>query len=157
MSEPDADTRSLDALIDALYASMSFGVGAAPDYVRFAALFAPSAVVMPPNDDGLELAAMDLERFVASSRAALAAAEDLEGGLSERELHRRTERFGALAQVFSSYETRLGDGQPLGRGVNALQLVRTALGWRIVSLAWDDESPLALLPSRLLPAEPDPG
>lgn len=60
----------------------------------------------------------------------------------EAETARRTEHFGNIAQVWSTYEEkRAPDAAEVERrGVNSIQLVRDENGhWRIVSVIWDNE------------------
>lgn len=147
------DANSIDATIDTLYACMSFAPGALPDYARLQTLFLPGASLLPPSDEEDPVPAMDLATFVETSRAAFASSEALqERGFVEAEIARRVERFGSIVQVLSTFEVRYPDahGPPLGRGVNSLQLVRRAERWWIVSLTWDDESPVTPLPQRYL-------
>jgi hypothetical protein len=59
----------------------------------------------------------------------------------ERELSERTEIFGSIALRSSTY-TKSGvlDGTPFeGRGVKLMQLAKTADGWRLSALSWEDE------------------
>lgn len=70
-----------------------------------------------------------------------AAEEYRHQGFWEREIACRTDRFGDIAQVWSTYETRVGDpaSDPVGRGINAVHLLRRAGEWRIVSLIFQIE------------------
>jgi hypothetical protein len=58
----------------------------------------------------------------------------------EFEVARTIERFGGIAQVWSVYETRRNKAarQPLGRGVNSIQLIRERDAWRVLGLLWDE-------------------
>jgi hypothetical protein len=63
-------------------------------------------------------------------------------GFFESEIHRRVERFGAVAHVFSTYESRHArDEKPFVRGINSIQLVRDGKRWWIASVVWDTERP----------------
>lgn len=62
----------------------------------------------------------------------------------EVEITRRIDVLGNIAQVWSLYEARTApdDAMPERRGVNSIQLYRDPdLGWRIVSMIWDNERP----------------
>ncbi|PRQ07314.1 hypothetical protein [Enhygromyxa salina] len=148
------DVDSLDGIVNALYASVSFEHGRGPDWDRFRGLFDPSAVMVrvqpgvsdKRHPDHRELSSID--DYVARTTAAVET-----GALTaftERELTRRTEVFADLAQVFSTYE-RSADAGEVRRGINSLQLVRHGERWWVVSLAWTDETDGGLLPSRYLP------
>ena len=62
----------------------------------------------------------------------------------EVEIARRIDVLGNMAHVWSLYEARTApdDATPERRGVNSIQLYRDPdLGWRIVSMIWDNERP----------------
>ena len=66
-----------------------------------------------------------------------------ENDFYEAEIGRRIDLFGNIAHVWSAYEARAalgGDSTPERRGINSIQLFRDPdLGWRIVSMIWDNE------------------
>src|SRR5205809_7706707 len=58
----------------------------------------------------------------------------------ENEVARRLEIFGNVAHAFSTYESRRAPGEkPFARGINSIQLVKTAGGWKIMNVLWDSE------------------
>ena len=68
----------------------------------------------------------------------------------EVEIGRRIDLFGNIAHVWSAYEARaaLDDAEPERRGINSIQLFRDPdLGWRIVSMIWDNEREGVTLPA----------
>jgi hypothetical protein len=155
-----ADVESLDGIVVALYASVSFPTDGAPDWVRFRGLFEPSALmiridprltVLPPEQrEAPALLATPVEAYIQRTQAMIDA-----GNLrafEERELVRRTEVFGDLAQVFSSYE-RCADGGQVVRGVNSMQMVKDGVRWWITAIAWTDETADNPLPARFLPRQ----
>lgn len=62
-------------------------------------------------------------------------------GFWEREVACRGDSFGNIAQVWSTYETRIRDpgSEPVGRGINAVHLLKRNDEWRIVSLIFQIE------------------
>lgn len=153
-----SDVDSLDAIVTALYDSVSFETGERPDWDRFCSLFEPTAVLVRidaaitaiPVRERSEPAirVSSIEDFVTRTTAAID-----KGALAafiERELTRRTEVFADLAQVFSTYE-RSADAGEMRRGINSMQLVKDGARWWIVSLSWTDESDDGQLPNRYLP------
>ena len=78
----------------------------------------------------------------------------VERGFHERELARRTERFGHIAHVFSTYEGKVAGDAPPMRGINTIQLMNDGRRWWIVSLMWEAESPKLGLPAEYLPTGP---
>jgi hypothetical protein len=153
-----ADVDSLDGIVVALYASVSFPAGGAPDWLRFRGLFDPAALMiridprmtaLPPAErEAPALLATPVDAYIQRTQTMIDA-----GNLhtfEERELVRRTEVFGDLAQVFSSYE-RSADGGPIVRGVNSMQLIKDGVRWWIAAIAWTDETLDNPLPARFLP------
>jgi len=68
-------------------------------------------------------------------------------GFTERELQRRTERYGDIAHAFSSYESlRRGESTPFARGINSIQLFWDGNRWWVMSIFWDAERPGNPLP-----------
>ena len=146
----DKDVESLDAIVAALYDVISGPVGQARDWNRLRSLFVPTARMMPVGvrpDGSVGMRMLQVNDYVASSGALL-----VEKGFHERELARRTERFGHIAHVFSTYEGKLdADGHAM-RGINTLQLMHDGNRWWIVSLMWEAENPKLVLPAEYLPA-----
>ena len=132
------DGRTPEACVHALYAVISGPPNAPRDWARFRRLCCPDArfLLATRAPDGAPLThAFDVDAFVAEGTRSFA-----ERGLWERELVGRTERFGRVAHVFSSYESRLDrpDAPVVARGVNSIQLVEEpGGGWRIAHLTWD--------------------
>jgi hypothetical protein len=81
-----------------------------------------------------------------------AADEYRRDGFWEREVASRIERFGKIAQVWSTYETRVGDpdSEPVGRGINAVHLVQRDGRWRIAGLIFQIERGTDGIPERYL-------
>ena len=62
---------------------------------------------------------------------------------NEAELHLTTELFGNVAHRFSAYAKSgtMKDVPFEARGMISTQFVLTPQGWKISSMAWDDERP----------------
>jgi hypothetical protein len=92
----------------------------------------------------------DLEGFIADAKRAYAS-----DGFWEWEVGGRTERFGGIAHRFSSYESRVAspDSEPVGRGVNSIQLARHGGRWWLVSVIWDAETPERPIPPEYLESD----
>jgi hypothetical protein len=127
------------------------------DWERMRSLFAPRATFrltrwLRPDGVDEELREWSVEEFIGAGRAAWG-----EDGFWEREVWSRTDRFGNLAHVLSTYEGRAGDpdSDPVTRGVNSFQLVRMAGRWWLVSTVWDIEAPGNGIPADMLPSEAD--
>ena len=141
-----ADAVSPEAAVAALYASVSFPAGGAPDFERMRGVFLYVGMVVPPVKTGQEIAVSDVDSW--SEKFQKAAAERKQKGepgqgFFEREIARRTDCFGNVCQIFSTYEGRrlATDEKPFVRGINSIQLVRDGKRWWIASVVWDTERP----------------
>jgi hypothetical protein len=68
----------------------------------------------------------------------------------EVETAETTEVFGNIAHRFSTYEKRgTMHGEAIeGGGLISTQFIRTPSGWKMSSMAWDDERPGLAIPDR---------
>jgi hypothetical protein len=146
----DKDVSSIDAIMAAVYDVISGPVGQARDWNRMRSLFVPTARMMPVGvrpDGSATMRLGQVGDYIAGSGPLL-----VEKGFHERELARRTERFGNIAHVFSTYEGTIeGEDHPM-RGINSLQLMNDGKRWWIVSLMWEAETKKLSLPAQYLPA-----
>src|SRR5690606_17373921 len=140
------DVASPEAAVAAVYAVIS---GPAEreqprDWDRFRALFLPGARFLltrwgdRESGTGEEVVReWDVGGFIAAASMFYR-----ESGFWEREVWHRTERFGNVAHVFSTYESRVGspDSDPGAGGINSVQLVRSDGRWWIAGIAWDVET-----------------
>lgn len=151
----ETDVESIESIMRALYESISFPPHGEPDWARLRFLFLPRGTLTPPRDpDGDMVTVLDVDSFVARAKARIASHEALqELGFREREIARRVEGFGSVTHVLSTYEGRPseGDGKPIVRGVNSIQLIEERGRWWVVSIVWADESETSPIPSRYLP------
>ena len=78
--------------------------------------------------------------------------EMVQKGYFVREIHRVSQLYRNMAQIFSTYEAReTPEGPVTERGVNSLQLVNDGKRWWIMALAFDEESPKHPIPREFLP------
>jgi len=148
---PD-DVASPEAAVLALYDLISGPAGVERDWVRLRSLFDPRVRFLigrwlaDPHRPCDVVYEWDLDAFVVEGRAFWQAE-----GFWESQVGARVEKFGNVAHVFSSYESRIGSpsAEPVGRGVNSIQLLRHADRWWIVAVAWDVETPEHRIPARL--------
>lgn len=150
----DADVRSPATLVAALYDVISGPADQPRDWERFRSLFQPGARILAYTtlpDGTPQEGAWSVPAYVEG--AADFYARD---GFWERELWARTDRFGTIAHVLSTYESRLGslDAEPVGRGINSIQMVRHDGRWWIASIAFDLEGPDRPIPGEYLGKEP---
>jgi hypothetical protein len=143
--------REIAAIMGRFLAAVSFPAGARPSYDDLHDLFVDGARLVKNSGSAPEISSLD--QFIA------ARVETIDDGrltsFEEVEIAAITEVFGNVAHRLSSYQKRgTTDGAPIdARGAISTQLIRTPQGWRITSMAWDDERPGLELPSRYLGAE----
>lgn len=145
---PRDDTSSIAKLVNALYAVIS-GPAGARDWQRFHSLYHPSATMAAATVSGDGKPALHLS--TPADYVRLNGPYFLEHSFYERELYRTVHLYGSVAQVFSTYESRIeGETKP-ERGINALQLVSDGRRWWILSITWQSETNALPLPAKYLP------
>jgi hypothetical protein len=70
--------------------------------------------------------------------------------LEEKQLKFRIERYGNIAHLWSSY-TLQSDGKQVARGINSIQAIKEAGGWRVTGIMVQAESVTMPLPKEYLP------
>ncbi|HMU61377.1 MAG TPA: hypothetical protein PKA66_06305 [Gemmatimonadales bacterium] len=142
----EADVRSIDSIITALYAVISGPIGEPRQWDRFHSLMHPDARLIPTGCDtagACRLRIMTPAEYQSRADSFLVAS-----GFTERELHRTVERYGAIAHAFSSYASFRGtEPTPFARGINSIQLFWDGTRWWVLSVFWDAERPSNPLPS----------
>ena len=153
MPQP-ADPRhveSIDAIIAAAYDSISGPAGEKRNWERERSLYYPDARLIPTGKpdahDGLVPEMLDVDGFVARVEPYFA-----EHGFYETEVARRTEQFGCIAHVWSTYESRHDprDPAPFMRGINSFQLFNDGKRWWILSVYWQHEIAEHAIPQKYL-------
>ncbi|MEY2491404.1 MAG: hypothetical protein QOH24_355 [Verrucomicrobiota bacterium] len=149
-----ADVVSIDAIINAAYDVISGPADKKRDWNRERSLFLPGARLMPTVkepavavSDKLGPQMLDVEGFIKRSASYFE-----KNGFFEKEIARRTEQFGQIAHVWSTYESRhnADDPEPFMRGINSIQLFYDGNRWWIVSIYWQHESPEHPIPEKYL-------
>ena len=126
------DVESIDAIITALYETIS-GPAGPRDWDRLRSLFVPAGRMVPARpleDHGSATEYLDLESFITSRSSYFD-----KNPLYEIETDQRVERFGSIAQVWSTYDGyHTLEEAPFFRGANSLQLLHDGDRWWIVSV-----------------------
>jgi len=149
-----ADVESIDAIVTAAYDSIS-GPAGLRDWNRVRSLFMPGARLIPTGsapgamnaNDKIVPQVLNIEGYIVRS------ADYVEkNGFFEREIARRTEQFGHIAHVWSTYEShhKTDDPRPFMRGINSIQLMHDGARWWIVTIYWQHESPDNPIPKKYL-------
>ena len=140
--KPD-DVKSIDAILFAVYDVIS-GPAGDRNWDRFRSLFIPGGRLTSAqkSKDG-SFFVEDVEGYARGAGDYFKA-----HAFFERSINNRVERFGNMAQVFSSYESRNAPNEkPFARGINSFQLFYDGQRWWIVSILWDEETPAMPLPA----------
>lgn len=146
---PPSDIRAeLKALTDEFFRAVSFEPGQRPAYASIRDLFIDGGKLIRNSSELPEISSVD--DFIASRQrlvdsGALTSFEEIETAET-------TEVFGNIAHRFTTYEKRgTMHGEMIeGRGLISTQFIRTPSGWKMSSMAWDDERPGLAVPDRYM-------
>ena len=135
---------------------MSHDEAGSPNWERMRGIFLQVGMLIPPKNPRSDLfTVLDVDGFEQRVKESIAAAKAKGDPTSffEKEIARRTDCFGNVCQVFSTYESRRApsDEKPFMRGINSIQLVNDGHRWWIASVAWDQERADNPIPPQYLP------
>ena len=145
------DVSSIDAIIKSVYDVISGEAGQKRDWNRFRSLFHRDARLIPtgknPNTGLTGARAVTPEEYIKRSEPFME-----KEGFFEREKARRTEIFGNIAHVFSTYESfhKASDKKPFMRGINSIQLLNDGKRWWVMTIYWQAETSEIQLPKKYL-------
>lgn len=142
------DVESVDAIVAAIYDVIS-GPPGDRDWKRFRSLFIPEGrltAVRVSKEGNISYAMMSVDDY-----ANHAGAYFKEHGFYESEVSRKTEQFGQMAHVYSTYASRESkDAAPFQRGINSMELFNDGKRWWCISIYWDAERPGNPIPEKYL-------
>jgi hypothetical protein len=146
------DVQSIDAIIHALYNVISGDAGVKRDWNRMRSLFLPEGRLISTGvrNDSIRYRVLTPDDYIKLSGPVLE-----KNGFHEREIGRKTEVYGHIAHVFSTYESKhtMKDEKPFMRGINSIQLMYDGKRWWIVSVYWNSETPANPIPEKYLKAQ----
>jgi hypothetical protein len=143
------DVTSINGIVAALYDTISGAKGQQRDWDRLRSLFAPGArmlVAVPADNGGApgRLRPFELEDFIARGDAS-----SKTDAFYESEVARKTDQFGCMANVWSTYESRIDPkAAPFSKGINSIELFHDGKRWWVVSIYWTSESPEQPIPEK---------
>jgi hypothetical protein len=139
------DAKSLDSILGAIYDVIS-GPAGDRDWNRFRSLFVPEArLTSATQKNGGPVRLLDVEGYARGAGGYFKTHAFYESAIANR-----VQKFGNIAQVFSSYESRNAPNEkPFARGVNSIQLFNDGSRWWVISILWDEETPTNPLPPDL--------
>ena len=150
-SDPYAEkVTSIDRTIKTLYSVISGEKGEERNWELFKYLFHEDAKLIPSgtNRQGVVgVRYMTKDQYIQTSGKWL-----LENGFFEKEIGRKTDQFGNMAQVFSTYESfkTKEDKEPFMRGINSIQLLNDGKRWWIINIFWQGENPKQPIPEKYI-------
>lgn len=144
------DVGSLDGIIAALYDVISGPAGQKRNWDRMRTLFLPEGRLISTGrraDGKAGKRVMDVEGYINSSGPFLE-----KNGFFEYEISRKTEQFGGVVHVFSTYASKhtATDEKPFMRGINSIQVWFDGTRWWIVTVFWQSETPDTPIPEKYL-------
>ena len=134
----------IDRLTLAFFRSVSFTAGNVPDHQHLHTLFIEPGLLIKNLGPTPEISTVS--QFIAPRHESVRVGELTD--FHESELSETTEIFGNVAHRFSAY-TKSGTlkGSSFNcRGMISTQFIHTPQGWKVSSMAWDDERPGLHLP-----------
>jgi hypothetical protein len=145
-----ADVKSIDAIIAAVYDVISGPAGKKRDWDRMRSLFVPGARLIPTaprQTGGYGSRVLTIDEYIERASGFFE-----KEGFYEQEVARKSEQFGQIAHAFSTYESRHapGDAKPFQRGINSIQLMNDGKRWWVVTIFWQGEDEKNSLPEKYL-------
>lgn len=146
-----ADVASIDAIMKAVYDVISGDAGTKRDWDRFRSLFHKDAKLIPSGKN--PQTGVTRARFLTPEDYVTGSGPMLEkNGFHEREIARKVDQYGNIAQVFSTYHAfkAKDDKEPFMRGINSFQLLNDGKRWWVINIFWLAETPDNLIPKEYL-------
>lgn len=146
-----ADVASVDAIMKAVYDVISGAAGEKRDWDRFRTLFHKDARMIPSGKNQqtgvFGARAYTPEEYIKRNEPFFA-----KEGFYEREVARRTEIYGNIAHIFSTYEAfkTATDKKPFVRGINSFQLINDGKRWWVMTIFWQGETADNPIPKKYL-------
>ena len=144
------DVSSPEAIVAAVYDVISGPAGQKRNWDRMRTLFVPDARMIPtgkrPTGESTRRV-LTVEEYITNSGPFLE-----KDGFFESEIGRRTEQFGNIVHVFSTYESRRAttDEKPFMRGINSFQLWFDGKRWWVITILWQGESKDTPIPEKYI-------
>jgi hypothetical protein len=143
------DVGTINGMIKAYYEVVCGPAGQPRDWARDRTLYIPDlrfVQVEPDARGNLAPRIMTHQQFADGAR------ELEKRGFFEKEIHRVTQRFGPIAHVWSTYESREKENGPvIQRGINSIELFWDGKRWWIANAIWTDETKDNPIPKEYLP------
>jgi hypothetical protein len=143
------DVATIDGMVKAYYDVVSGPAGKPREWARDRTLYIKDLRFVPVDvdKDGNPAPKIVTHQQYVDSADSMA-----ERGFFEKEIHRVSERFGPIAHVWSTYESRRTETGPIiMRGINSIELFWDGKRWWIANAIWTDETKDSPIPKEYLP------
>ncbi|HZW62980.1 MAG TPA: hypothetical protein VFF15_04960 [Flavobacteriaceae bacterium] len=132
--------KTLDSTLTTLYAVISGDKGEERNWDLFHYLFHKEAKLIPStktNEGVYTVRYLTPKEYIETSGKWL-----VENGFHEKEIFRKTDVFGNITQVFSTYESYYSknDEKPFMRGINSIQLLFDGIRYWVINIYWTQET-----------------
>ena len=144
------DVSSPEAIVAVVYEVISGPAGQKRNWDRMRTLFVPDARMIPT---GKRLTGESTRRVLSVEDYITNSGPFLEkDGFFETEIGKKTEQFGNIVHVFSTYESKrtLADEKPFMRGINSFQLWYDGKRWWVITILWQSESKDTPIPEKYI-------
>jgi ribosomal-protein-serine acetyltransferase len=133
----------IDRLVGSFFELFSNRDGIQPNLSAIFELFVPQGIITKTSGQEPEISS--LQDFISPRQALLT--DGTLTDFSETEVSHSTFIFGKIAHRASTYRKsgRFNGEWFSAQGMKSFQFIHTATGWRISSMAWDDERPGLML------------
>ena len=144
------DVSSPESIVAAVYDVISGPAGQKRNWDRMRTLFVPDARMIPTGKRATGESTrrvLTAEEYIANSGPVLE-----KDGFFETEIGKKTEQFGNIVHVFSTYESKrtLADEKPFMRGINSFQLWYDGKRWWVITILWQSESKDTPIPGKYI-------
>jgi len=144
------DVSSPDALVAAVYDVISGPAGQKRNWDRMRTLFVPDARMIPTGKRTTGESTrrvLTVEDYITNSGPFLE-----KEGFFETEIGKKTEQFGNMVHVFSTYESKrtMKDEKPFMRGINSFHVWYDGKRWWVITILWQNESPDTPIPEKYI-------
>ena len=144
------DVSSVGTTIASVYSVISGPAGQKRNWDRMRTLFVPDARMIAtgkrPTGEVVKRT-MSVEDYINNSGPFLE-----KEGFFEKEIGRKTEQYGNIVHVFSTYESRKteADEKPFMRGINSFQLWNDGTRWWVITIFWQSETSDNQIPEKYI-------
>ena len=147
------DVSSPEAIVAAVYDVISGPATQKRNWERMRTLFVPDARMIPTGKRQTGESTrrtLTVEEYITNSGPFLE-----KDGFIESEIGKKTEQFGNIVHVFSTYESKktLADEKPFMRGINSFQLWYDGKRWWVITILWQSESKDTPIPEKYITAK----